>query len=175
MSKSKKVLSVLFASAILMGGANAYASSSPEKQAAFERAKVSAAQAVQAATAKVPGKATEVDFNFKYGEGYYKVDVIQNNQGSVEKHEVVVNANTGAVIGDSVEHKSHKVRPEVNISLEKALSIAEKTTGGKVKEAELDREHGSVRYEIESIKDGRTYKTVIDAHNGNVIHSGIDY
>lgn len=175
MSKGEKVLSALLASAILIGGASAYASSNPEKLAAFNQATISALQAVQAATAKVAGKATEVDFNFKNGSSYYKVDVVQANQGSVEKHEVVVHANTGAILADNIEYKSHKNRADVNISLEKALSIAEKSTGGKVKEADLDRDHGVARYEVESIKDGKTYKTVIDANSGNVIHSGIDY
>ena len=178
MSKGKKVLSALLASAILIGGASAYASSNPEKQAAFEQATVSAAQAVQAATAKVAGKATEVDFNFKNGSSYYKVDVVQDNQSNGEKHEIVVDAKTGEILADNVKtkhHKKDKVRPEAKVTLEQAMDIATQQASGKIKDVELDREHNSLRYEVESIKDGKTYKTVIDANSGNVIQSGIDY
>ncbi|WP_273402525.1 PepSY domain-containing protein [Actinobacillus porcinus] len=180
MSKGKKVLSALLASAILIGGASAYASSNPEKQAAFEQAAVSATQAVQVATAKVAGKATEVDFKFKNGSSYYKVDVVQDNQGNAEKHEIVVDAKTGEILADNVETKHHKkdkdhARAEVKLSLEEAIDISVKNTGGKVKEADLKAKKGQARYVIETIKDGKDYKTVVDANSGNVIQSGIDY
>ncbi len=183
MSKSKKVLSALLASAVLLGGASAYASSHPEKQAAFEQAAfeqaaISAAQAVQTATDKVAGKATEVDFKFKNGSSYYKVDVLRDNQGNAEKHEVVVDAKTGEVLADNVETKSHKKdKPyaEAKISLEQAIDIATQKTGGKVKEANLEAKKGASRYEVESIKDGKKYKTIVDAGSGEVISSGVDY
>ncbi|MDG2960709.1 PepSY domain-containing protein [Bisgaard Taxon 10/6] len=178
MSKSKKVLSALLASAVLLGGASAYASSHPEKQAAFEQAAISAAQAVQTATGKVAGKATEVDFKFKNGSSYYKVDVLRDNQGNAEKHEVVVDAKTGEVLADNVETKSHKkdkAYAEAKVSLEQAIDIAAQKTGGKVKEADLEAKKGASRYEIESIKDGKKYKTVVDAASGEVISSGVDY
>lgn len=177
MLKNKKVLSTLLASVILIGGASAYASNDSDKQAAFEQATVSAMQAVQTATAKVAGKATDVDFKFKNGSSIYKVDVIQDNQGNGEKHEIVVDAKTGEILADNVKdkhHKKNKVQPELKLSLEQAIDIALQKAGGKVKEAELDREHDTMHYKIESIKEGKTYKTVIDANSGNVIQSGID-
>lgn len=178
MSKGKNILSVLLASAILLGGANAYANNNPEKQAAFEQATISASQAVQTATDRVVGKATEVDFKFKNGAGYYKVDVMKDNQGTPEKHEVTVDAKTGEILAEQAKTKSHKKqkdRTEVKVSLKQAIDTAVQTAGGKVKEGDLKVKKGMPRYEIETVKEGKEYKTIIDANSGAIINSGVDY
>ncbi|MCP2041753.1 putative membrane protein YkoI [Neisseria sp. HSC-16F19] len=154
-----------------LGAAAAGTQAYPTKLAAFEQAPVSAAQAVRAATAQVPGRATEVDFEHKNGQSYYTVEVKAGGQ----EHDIRVDAVSGQVIGSKVDYDDdqHKAKPA--ISLERAMEIALAKTGGKVKDAGLDHKRGRAVYEVETVVGGQKYEVKVDGSSGQVLSSRIEY
>jgi len=55
------------------------------------------------------------------------------------------------------------------IGVAKAVSVAETTLGARAFEAELDRERGTLVYEIKLVKDGRALEAEVDATSGALL------
>jgi len=59
--------------------------------------------------------------------------------------------------------------PPPTVSLTQAIAAAEKQTGGRAVEAELERDHGNTYYEVKVVKDGWRNKVYVDAMDGRVL------
>lgn len=162
---------ILFAALMAAVGLQAHAGSHPAEAEALAQARISAAAAVRAATVHVPGRATDVDF--EYGQNHYKVEVKANGQ----EHEIFIDAASGRVIDSRAEadddHRKARALPAV--TLERALAAALARTGGKVKDAGLDYTQGRPVYEVETVANRQKYAVKVDGQSGQVISSRIDY
>lgn len=61
-----------------------------------------------------------------------------------------------------------QARPQV-VPLAEAVAAAERGLGGRAFDAELDREGGSLVYEIDVVKNGRAVEAHVDAATGKVL------
>ncbi|WP_373745871.1 PepSY domain-containing protein [Neisseria dentiae] len=174
MTTRNKTLSAVLAAVIAATSLGAYAATGggkSTKAAAFEQAAVSAGQAVQAASQKVQGRATAVDFKHKNGQSHYQVEIVSGNQ----KHEVRVDANSGQVLDSKAEqNRKQETIPNAAISIEQAIAAAQSKNGGKAKDAELDNENGQAVYKVETVSGTQKHDVVVNAGNGQVISAQPD-
>lgn len=70
--------------------------------------------------------------------------------------------------------KTEKKLAEASITLQQAIDIAEKETGGIAYEAEIERNSFNVEYEIELLVSGKKYEVTIDAKTAEVISARED-
>lgn len=163
------------------GAGAAYAESNlyrQHKAQALHANKISAAQAVDLALKQVSGKAVSVDFEHKLGDvgtvsgmagKRYEVDIISANG---EKHEVGIDADTGSVVYNKTKTNKRKNATQPanpTISLQQAMQTATAQNQGVVKDAELDNDNGTLRYEVKIVQqDGSKQKVYIDANTGAV-------
>jgi uncharacterized membrane protein YkoI len=72
---------------------------------------------------------------------------------------------------------AEKVRAlsEAKISLTQAIAAAEKHQGGQAYEASIDDDSFKPEYEINIVKDGKTYEVTVDGVSGTVIGSREDH
>ena len=176
MKFSKKGLIIAVATALTIGTASvgAYAAGAipGTKAAAFSSSKISAAQAVDYAVAKIPGRAVEVDFRHKNGQSYYKVEIVADDQ----KQEVFVDAANGHIIESRLDYDKKPLQPlpNTNISLKQAIAAAEAKTGGRAKDADLSYKKGPSVYKVETVNNIQKYEVRVDANSGQVLSSHID-
>jgi hypothetical protein len=176
MKFSKKGLIIAVATALTIGTASvgAYAAGAipGTKAAAFSSSKISAAQAVDYAVAKIPGRAVEVDFRHKNGQSYYKVEIVTDDQ----KQEVFVDAANGHIIESRPDYDKKPLQPlpNTNISLKQAIAAAEAKTGGRAKDADLSYKKGPSVYKVETVNNIQKYEVRVDANSGQVLSSHID-
>lgn len=132
---------------------------------------VSPQQAIAIAQKQAGGQATEVHLKGKYGTPVYEVEV-RNGQN---EHTVYVDAASGKVMGSKLETEWKSMR-QTAVSLERAMEIAQSKVSGRVLEAERDSKRGQIVYKVEILSaDNIPYKVIIDADNGNVLASYVDY
>jgi uncharacterized membrane protein YkoI len=60
---------------------------------------------------------------------------------------------------------------DANISLAEAIRAAEREVGGRAVETDVEYHGRMTVYEVEILRDGRTYKVHVDAQNGDVIRT----
>lgn len=173
MKKSVKTLAAsLLAGVMAFGAINANAMS-PKDQDAFDKAKITAAQALSAAQAKIgaDAKVKSIDFEHHYlGKDHFEVEMFANGQ----KQKVAVDAASGDILGvESEAPKTVKVSPTADIapqvSFAQAMDTAVAKTGGKVAEADLEYKRGMAFYKIETVNNGVVYKVAMDANSGQII------
>lgn len=173
MKKSVKTLAAsLLAGVMAFGAINANAMS-PKDQDAFDKAKITAAQALSAAQAKIgaDAKVKSIDFEHHYlGKDHFEVEMFANGQ----KQKVAVDAASGDILGvESEAPKTVKVSPTSDIapqvSFAQAMDTAVEKTGGKVAEADLEYKRGMAFYKIETVNNGVVYKVAMDANSGQII------
>ena len=66
------------------------------------------------------------------------------------------------------EAKEIQLFSQAKISLVDVIKAAEKKTGGKAMEAELNDDSAGVQLEMEILKDGKVHVVVVDGQNGKV-------
>lgn len=170
MKKHVRALSVIPTASLLAAGAQSVAAQ-PQPVAAVAQTKVSPEQAITTAQKQVGGQATDIKLKGKYGTPAYKVELRNGNQ----EHTLYIDATSGQVVGNKAETEWKPVRPTA-ISLERAIQIAQGKVKGRVMEAERDHNRGQVVYKVEILAaDNVPHKVVVDANNGNVLASYIDY
>lgn len=170
MKKHVRALSVILTASLLAAGAQSIAAQ-PQPVAAVAQTKVSPEQAIATAQKQVGGQATDIKLKDKYGTPAYKVELRNGNQ----EHTLYIDATSGQVVGNKVETEWKPVRSTA-ISLERAIQIAQGKVKGRVMEAERDHNRGQVVYKVEILAaDNVPHKVVVDANNGNVLASYIDY
>lgn len=166
-----KTLPAVLAATMLAVSAPALAETPRQPVAAAAQTRVSPEQAIAAAQKQVGGQATEIKLKDKYGSPAYEVDVRNGNQ----EHTLRINAVSGQVLGSKVEAKRKPAR-QAAISLERAMQIALGKVNGRVMEAERDNNRNQVVYKVKVLAtDNVLHKVVIDANNGNVLASNVDY
>jgi uncharacterized membrane protein YkoI len=72
------------------------------------------------------------------------------------------------------EAKELKLFSQAKISLIKAIKAAEKKTGGKAFEAELDDGSSTAQFEIKILKNGKIYEVIVDGKTGKVLKVSLD-
>ena len=166
-----KTLPAVLAATMLAVSAPALAETPRQPVAAAAQTRVSPEQAIAAAQKQVGGQATEIKLKDKYGSPAYEVDVRNGNQ----EHTLRIDAVSGQVLGSKVEAKRKPAR-QAAISLERAMQIALGKVNGRVMEAERDNNRDQVVYKVKVLAtDNVLHKVVIDANNGNVLASNVDY
>jgi uncharacterized membrane protein YkoI len=58
---------------------------------------------------------------------------------------------------------------DVKVTLQQAIEAAEKHTGGKAREAELEHEDGRAVYEVKVLADGAASKVYVSASDGRIL------
>ncbi|OOF55788.1 PepSY domain-containing protein [Rodentibacter myodis] len=168
----KKRVNSLFVGAMLLSAVGVAQALSPQAQEAFEKAQVSAQQALSSAQNKVgaEAKVKEIEFHHtKYGKDYFQVEIFANGQ----KHQVDVDANNGEILGvesktpKKVKVQSEKAEPKTTFT--QAMDIATTKTGGKVIEAVFHSHKDKTFYEIETLASGQKFVVAVDAENGQII------
>jgi hypothetical protein len=101
-------------------------------------------------------------------------EAIMNKLGlSIVVVTAAVLALAGPAWSDSKEGKKKgkaDMAASVKVPIEQAIKAAADKTGGKAIEAELEREHGKIVWEIEVVTaEGKTVEVHVDADSGEVI------
>lgn len=139
-----------------------------DKWAAIQQLEISPAQAVGIAAAKEIGNVIELDLEFDDGRPYYDIEV----QGEDNKHKMRIDANNGEIVSDRVDKEFFKSKDkyQAEISMQRAITIAERETGARVKEAELKDKRGKDSYyELTAVSDKEKYEIKVDANTGDII------
>lgn len=136
-----------------------------------QTASLSPAQAISIAQKQAGGRATEIHLKGKYGAPVYEVEV----RSGQREHTVYVDAANGKVLGSKLETEWKPMR-QAALPLERAIEIAQSKINGRVLEAERDSNRGQIVYKVEILSaDNIPYKVIVDANNGNVLASFVDY
>lgn len=72
------------------------------------------------------------------------------------------------------EAKELQLFSQAKISLQDAIKAAEKKTGGKAMEAEIDDESAAVQFEVEIVKDGKVHEVIVDGKTGKVLKVSLE-
>jgi uncharacterized membrane protein YkoI len=161
-------------SVLAMGAAQASDSARHEAQS-LEKAKISLTEAIHIAETKGNGQATSAEYEFKRGNpAYYEIKVLRNDGQKLTKYEL--SPSTGAVkevSDEKFEKLFTRIKPvaiqNAPTSLTRAIGTAEARTGGKAKEAEINRDGDQLQYKIEVVKlDGTSEKLEINGSDGKV-------
>lgn len=141
---------------------------------AFERTKLPIAGAISAAGKHSGGKVIEATFATRGGKPIYKVRTYQNNS----VWEGTIDAESGGVVGagrtkqEAQLDKEDKAElaglPQFTITLDQAVTAAEKESGGKAIGAGVEEAKGKVVVEVFTVNQGALRKIVVDPRTGKV-------
>jgi uncharacterized membrane protein YkoI len=157
-----------------MGAAFASDSARHEAQA-LQKAKLSLTAAIRVAERQGNGQAISAEYEFKKGNpGYYEVKVLRNDGQKLTAYQL--DPDTGQVkeVKDEKFQKLFtRLKPtaiqNAPTSLTRAITTAETRSGGKAKEAEVDRDGDQLRYEVKVVKtDGGSETLKINGSDGKV-------
>lgn len=164
---------LVLAGALALGQSSGAAAENEDEMA--RTAKVTIAQAIDAAEAKGQGKATEAEFDDGYG-GRWEVKILSAAGDKLTTY--FVDPNSGAVTGrqeQTFEKYFTRLTPEnfqkARTQLKDAIAAAEQAAGGKATSAEVKRSSGAVAYEID-VARAQSSKAVdvdVDANGKAVI------
>ena len=132
---------------------------------ALEQSKISAAQAIAIAEKDTNATADNLDLELRRGNAVYEIDLHDDKQ----EYEIRVDAITGEITKRQSEYEDDLPR-RGTITITQAIETAERETGAKVVEADLDGKRSGLVYEIELIgSDGNRYDVDISADDGKVL------
>lgn len=162
----------LLAATFVIGSGVAHADTNRRDIQAMNNAKLSLAQAIEAAEKQGQGRAIEAGFEAKDGTGQYEIKVL--SQDKLTKYKL--DANTGQVReteNEPIERHLTRLKPQdlqsAQVTLTQAIATAEQRVGGKAIDAEVEREADRVEYEVTVARtDGTTQKAKINGVNGQV-------
>lgn len=164
MSTSRLALAAAFA---LGAGSLALVSPASADSAAAKNAKVSIAQAIEAAEKAGAGKATEADFEDDNG-GRWEIKVL--SAGGDKLTEYYIDPNTAEVKGQeeqTFEKYFVMLKPEAfqkaQVQLKDAIGAAEALAKGKAYAAEVERDGETVAYEIDVVAADGEKDVKVDA------------
>lgn len=139
---------------------------------ALQAAKITLAQAIDAAEARTPGRAIEADFEVENNVGQYEIKMLGADGKLVEHH---VDATSGQVTKSEnhrIESFFTRLKPadvqNARTSLKQAIATAEQKAGGRATKAEIEREASSLRYKITVANGDRTQEVNVDV-NGQIV------
>ena len=132
---------------------------------ALEQSKISAAQAIAIAEKDTNATADNLDLELHRGSAVYEIDLHDDKQ----EYEIRVDAVSGEITARKSEYED-KLPRRGTLTLTQAIETAERETGAKVVEADLDGKRSGLVYEIELIgSDGNRYDVDISADDGKVL------
>ena len=131
---------------------------------ALEQSKISAAQAIAIAEKDTGATADSIDLELKRGNAVYEIDLHDDKQ----EYEIRVDAISGEITARQSEYED-KLPRRGSITLTQAIETAEKDTGAKVVEADLDGKHCGLVYEFELFGNDTRYDVEISADDGKVL------
>lgn len=132
---------------------------------ALEQSKISAAQAIAIAEKDTKATADNLDLELHRGSAVYEIDLHDDKQ----EYEIRVDAITGEITKRQSEYEDDLPR-RGTITITQAIETAERETGAKVVEADLDGKRSGLVYEIELIgSDGNRYDVDISADDGKIL------
>lgn len=135
---------------------------------ALEQSKISAAQAIAIAEKDTKATADNLDLELHRGSAVYEIDLHDDKQ----EYEIRVDAITGEITKRQSEYEDDLPR-RGTITITQAIETAERETGAKVVEADLDGKRSGLVYEIELIgSDGSRHFADISADDGKILRSG---
>ena len=135
---------------------------------ALEQSKISAAQAIAIAEKDTNATADNLDLELHRGSAVYEIDLHDDKQ----EYEIRVDAITGEITKRQSEYEDDLPR-RGTITITQAIETAERETGAKVVEADLDGKRSGLVYEIELIgSDGSRHFADISADDGKILRSG---
>lgn len=135
---------------------------------ALEQSKISAAQAIAIAEKDTKATADNLDLELYRGSAVYEIDLHDDKQ----EYEIRVDAITGEITKRQSEYEDDLPR-RGTITITQAIETAERETGAKVVEADLDGKRSGLVYEIELIgSDGSRHFADISADDGKILRSG---
>ena len=161
-------------SALAVGAVQASDNARHEAQA-MEKAKISLTEAIRTAEKQGNGQATSAEYVFKSGNpAYYEVKVLSNDGKNLTRYEL--NPATGDVkkmSDEKFEKLFTRLKPtsiqNAPTSLTRAITTAETRSGGKAREATVNRDGDQVQYDVNVVKlDGTTEKLEINGADGKV-------
>ena len=166
---------LLAASSLLAFGAAQASDSARHEAQAMAKAKISLTQAIHMAEMQGNGQATSAEYEFKNGEpAYYEVKVLRNDGQKLTEYQL--DPNTGKVKevkDEKFEKLFTRIKPtaiqNAPTSLTRAITTAETRSGGKAKEAEVNRDGDQLQYEVKVVKpDGDSETLKINGSDGKV-------
>ena len=131
---------------------------------ALEQSKISAAQAIAIAEKDTNATADNLDLELHRGSAVYEIDLHDDKQ----EYEIRVDAITGEITKRQSEYEDDLPR-RGTITITQAIETAERETGAKVVEADLDGKHSGLVYEIELLGNDTRYDVDISADDGKVL------
>ena len=131
---------------------------------ALEQSKISAAQAIAIAEKDTGATADNLELELKRGNAVYEIDLHDDKQ----EYEIRVDAVSGEITARKSEDED-KLPRRGSITLTQAIETAEKETGAKTVEADLDGKHSGLVYEIELLGNDTRYDVDISADDGKVL------
>ena len=135
---------------------------------ALEQSKISAAQAIAIAEKDTNATADNLDLELHRGSAVYEIDLHDDKQ----EYEIRVDAITGEITKRQSEYEDDLPR-RGTITITQAIETAERETGAKVVEADLDGKRSGLVYENELIgSDGSRHFADIRADDGKILRSG---
>ena len=131
---------------------------------ALEQSKISAAQAIAIAEKDTGATADNLELELKRGNAVYEIDLHDDKQ----EYEIRVDAISGEITARQSEYED-KLPRRGTITLAQAIETAEKETGAKTVEADLEGKRGGLMYEIELLGNDTRYDVDISADDGKVL------
>jgi len=166
---------LLAASSLLALGAAQASDSARHEAQAMEKAKISLTQAIHMAERQGNGQAISAEYEFKNGDpAYYEVKVLRDDGQKLTEYQL--DPNTGKVKevkDEKFEKLFTRIKPtaiqNAPTSLTRAITTAETRSGGKAKEAEVNRDGDQLQYEVKVVKlDGGSETLKINGSDGKV-------
>ena len=166
---------LLAASSLLAMGAAQASDTARHEAQAMAKAKISLTQAIHMAEMQGNGQAISAEYEFKNGDpAYYEVKVLRNDGQKLTQYEL--DPNTGKVKevkDEKFEKLFTRIKPtaiqNAPTSLTRAITTAETRSGGKAREAEVNRDGDQLQYEVKVVKlDGDSETLKINGADGKV-------
>jgi uncharacterized membrane protein YkoI len=142
---------------------------------AFQNAKTSISRAISAAEQHSRGKALDASFEENNGRPAYRVKTYEDGkiwQGLVDDTSGQV-VGQGRVLQEAKLDREDKAEigalKSAKTSLTDAVTVAEQKGSGKAIDAGLEEHGGKFAYEVETVKDGRTQRAMVDPQSGKLL------
>lgn len=123
-------------------------------------------EAAIAATEFMAGNIIEAELEMEDGNVIWEIDIVNNNNQVIT---VEVDGQTGQILSTDIDD-DNKLQHVDAIRLAKAIDIVKAVEEGALVEAELDSDHGSLIWEVETLgNNNQESKFRINAETGEIL------
>ncbi|MFC7392007.1 PepSY domain-containing protein [Scopulibacillus cellulosilyticus] len=137
------------------------------------QAEIPMEKAIETAKQKYDGVISEVELDHDMNRLVYEIEFQKGNGKTLN---IKMDANTGKVINKKTDKDDDPADYKTDLSIEKAVKIAEQKYDGTVSEVELEKQpSGKIVYEFEIHQNNGKLKVVMDANSGDILsHSTVN-